>query len=121
MNLVTVACYRTEWEASLAVNLLERHGIAATCAGLNDRQFPQSAVWGSPQIDVAVVIAEADLQRATELLSEAARPDRPRQADRLAEVENQSPLMGVLRWILLALVVVIVSFAVYGGCHAVSP
>jgi len=65
MKLVTLATFRSELAATLAKNALEEKGIRATFSG--GRWAPSDwAIEG-----VSLVVAEKDLERASEILNEA--------------------------------------------------
>jgi Putative prokaryotic signal transducing protein len=115
MRLFTVGQFGTEWEAALAINLLERNGIRATSAGVDDELVAGAGTRGLPSAGLTVVVAEADLERAARLLQKVRR--RPSHADRLAEAENKSGLRA-LRVVLVLYLVVILSCLIGGLYHA---
>ena len=73
MKLITLANFPSEFEATLARNILKANGVHATFAG----RRPIIAWRGVPQGETVLVVEEKDLERAIHILREAKEQAEP--------------------------------------------
>jgi Putative prokaryotic signal transducing protein len=87
MELVTLATFPSDFEATLAKNILETNGVRATLAGGGYPILPEGLPYGT-----RLVVAEEDRQRAAAILNEARL--EPESDSQCAESSQREPPNG---------------------------